>query len=76
MANITKQFTIPEALVPELIEVFGQTYVESTDGETKAQFASRMFDEEVKQYVRRRVVEYRKVLAKQTVSEDFDINIV
>ncbi len=82
MADITKTYTIPSALVPELIEVFGQNYQSTIDDgqggttqnpQTKAQFDSATFDSEIKSYVRRRVVEYRRLLAKTQVSQQFEI---
>jgi len=64
---IKKTFTIPDDLVPELIEVFGKGYSETIteDGieidnpQTKAQFASANFDAFVQSAVKERVVKYR-----------------
>jgi len=77
MADIVRTYTIPSALVAELVTVFGQNYEAEIDGQpnpqTKAQFASDVFDAELKSYVRHRVVDYRRSQAESQVDQDFDI---
>ena len=78
---IQKTYTIPDNLVDELIEVFGQNYQEQVleEGEmidnpqTKAQFASEQFDVEIVSYVKNRIVRHRKILANQAINKDFEI---
>ena len=52
MADIVKTYTVPSDLVAELVTVFGQNYQDTIDGQpnpqTKAQFASAVFDAELK----------------------------
>jgi len=75
MADVVRTYTIPSALVAELVTVFGQNYEAEIDGQpnpqTKAQFASDIFDAELKSYVRHRVVDYRT--SQAVIDQDFDI---
>ena len=70
MADIIKSFTIPDAYVNELIEVFGEDYIEGS-AQTKAQFASQEFDKRIISFIKNRVVSYRR--KNQTVDENFDV---
>ena len=66
---MTKTYNIPNEHVAELIEVYGQNYQEDIDDgngntipnpQTKAQFASEIFDKEIINSVKRRVQDYRR----------------
>ena len=61
---MTKTYNIPTEHIAELIEVYGQNYQDEIDGEpnpqTKAQFASEIFDKEIINCVKRRVQDYRR----------------
>ena len=61
-------------ITQDTVDANGSTVSETVPNpQTKPQFASAKFDEEVKQYIRRRVVEYRKAKTREVVSEDFTI---
>lgn len=76
---ITKSYTIPDQHIPELINVFGLYWtpqVLDSDGvtmidnpQTKAQFASQKFDEDVRGYILSRVRNYRKQVAYSTLDQ-------
>lgn len=85
MAEIVKTYVIPDENVPELIATFGQNYqaqIEDPENpgemipnpQSKAAFASAIFDEEIHQYVRRRVVNYRKQQTLVNLDQDFPVN--
>lgn len=76
----TRTITIKDSHIPEMIEVFGEGYqpvisdpndpqVAIPNPQTKAQFASDKFDEEVKRCVVEKVQSYRKRLAVESVDE-------
>lgn len=84
MPNLVKTFTIPSALVAEMVTVFSAHYRQEIDDpanpgatrpnpQTRAQFASQVFDAEIRAYVRNRVVEARRSAALGTLSQDFDL---
>jgi len=66
----TRTITIKPEYVAEMIEIFGEQYTPTLPGdlgqpdipnpETKADFAGRMFDIEVKTHIQQIVIEYRK----------------
>ena len=70
---MVKNIVIKDNYIPELIEVFGKNWQEEIDGkanpETKAGFASRKFDEELKAYVNRRIQSHRAEVAKKSISD-------
>lgn len=72
MADYNKTITVPEVNIPELVEVFGQNH-DPKDGMSKVQYANDILALEMKQYIKRRVVDYRKQQARKLVNEDFDI---
>ena len=88
MPDITKTLTIPEALVPELITVFGEGYnatiitidengdeVETPNPQTKQQFANERFEAAVKDVIRSAVVSYRKRQQRAALDTDFEATV-
>ena len=82
MADVTKSYKIPSALVEELINVFGENYQAEvvdengdtvTNTQTKTEFASAQFDAEIINYVVSRVRAYRKSQAVKELSTTFGI---
>ena len=82
MADITKTYTIPDALVSEMIDVFSVGYeaqIPDPENEgqtipnpqTKNAYASEQFDETVKLAIRRKVVQYRKQQA--VINQEFEL---
>ena len=82
MADLVRKFTIPEALVPELIAAYGATWVPQVKDETgatvpnpltKAEFAARVFDSKVKSMIRADVHKFRLDAAERAVSPVFGV---
>jgi len=74
-----RTITIKSTHIPEMIEVFGEGYQEEVpDGNggtmpnplTKQQFADKNFMQEWKDYIKKRVMHYRR---KNTVIDETDI---
>ena len=79
---ITKTYTIPDELVPELIECFGESWTEKVINEngelidnpdSKAMFASKEFDRQVKEHIKNIVVRYRAKIQNASLNRTFNI---
>jgi hypothetical protein len=69
---IVKTYTIPDQHIAELVDVFGQNYIDTIidingtpipNPQTKANFASEQFDREVRRAISQKVRDYRQKLA-------------
>jgi len=84
MADVTIPFTIPDALVPEMLDVFGEGYRETvTDPEnpeetianpqSQADYAKARFKEVGCKAWKNEVVRYRAKQASDALDKTFDI---
>lgn len=76
MADVTKTFVISSVAVPDLIAAFGADYQAtlpdgSANPQTKAQYASARFDDEIIHYVKGRVYQFKKQGLIKSLSDSF-----